>query len=345
MSAGLYGFMDIGRLARAHQEFHEKIMRAGFTSPVETCFAHLHRRSSRDRIVIHQFAEALVGGFLNLGERQGWPEGGDPRVGAAFTRCMVQEYFEKGEHSTKTRTILQNVLASFSNIGDFNETSLRKEPENGHRPTTNRVRYDAAVTGWQKHAITRMVGNLGSKYEPRLPFFEILVNSARSSVEKETSQPFAITIHDNEKMLDARRSKLSALAMCPASVAHFTFYDSLLNTPEKFQETTKLKIGPNAKRFLEGLMYLQNVELKTQYVGNCWIKQPMRCLLVSLYIEIFTECKELTPKEAWAMTVHLYKDIQKEAGIPIIEELLEDAKIGGMKHTYASAAIEQRSQT
>jgi len=74
------------------------------------------------------------------------------------------------------------------------------------------------------------------------------------------------------------------------------------------------------------------------------IYSSRRCLLVSLYLEIFTECKELTPEGAWEKTIYFYKDIQKKAGIPIIDELLDEIKVTGIKSAYAAAAIEERSQ-
>lgn len=297
----------------------------------------------RDRIIVGQFAEEVVGGFLNLGEREGWSEGSDMRVGASFTRCMLKEYVKKANPSNTNAEVIAKVIESFSNIGDFETAPFRKEPEDGHQPKSNRIRYDAGVTGWQKHAVTRMVGNIASKYNPDLPFFEVLINSARNSKDNEICNPFVVTIYDNEKELDARRKTLASLKMCPAQLAHFSFYASYLKGPEKFMETTKLKIGPNATRIFEGLIFLQNIELKAQSVGNCWIKQPMRSLLVSLYLEMLTERKELTPEGAWKEAVVLYKDIQKKGGIPLIEELLEEAKVSGVKNAYATAAIEERS--
>lgn len=343
MSSGVDGL----RFGEISSRFFEELQKQG----IEVQCVSVHDLSSsaprepksRDHAVISQFAEEVVSGFLNLGTKEGWSEGSDPRIGAAFTRHMVQEYLKKEKPNSVNGEILGKVLDSLANIGDFEGIPLAKEPEDGHRPTTNRVRYDSAVLGWQQHAITRMVGNVASKYNPKLPFFEILINSARSSRDNEICQPFHISIFNNEADIDKRRSNLSVMKMLPANLAHFTFYASYLNDPEKFLAKTHLKVGPNSTRLLEGLMYLQRKELKAQSVGNCWIKQPMRALLVSLYLETLSVRKELTPDGAWKEAVAMYKDIQKKAGIPIIEELLDNSGISGLKRTYAAAAIEMRS--
>ena len=297
---------------------------------------------SRDRTIIGHFANDVISGFLNLAKGYGWSEGSDPRIGAAFTRFMVKEYFQKASLSEIENAIIKRVLDTFENVGNFEKSPFSNEPDEGHRPNTSRVRYDAEIYGWQKHAITRMVGNVASSYNPKFPFFEILINSARSSSESEACKPFFITIHGNEKELDQRRVKLASMKMFPAQLAHFTFYSNCLKDPEKFLLTTKLKIGPNSMRILEGLIYLQNKELKAQSVGNCWIKQPMRSLLVGLYLEVLSVKKELTPDGAWKEAVGMYKDIQKKAGIPIIEELLTEIKLTPDMKDSASRALEYR---
>lgn len=301
-----------------------------------------------DRLVIQENALEVIGGFLNLGVQVGWKEyGNDVRVGAAFIRCMLTEYSQsvsklEGE-SDENEKILKRVSDCFANIGDLIQSPFwEKQPEEGYRPKTNRVRYDADVKGWQKHAVCRMVGNIASNYHSDYPFFEILVNSSKESIDSEICKPFYVTIHDNEKVLDKRRAVLSGLKLFPGEVAHPIYYSSSLKNPEVFLEKTSLRIGPNARRILEGLTFLSNVKLYTQKTGNCWIKQPMRCLLASLYLEILSVKQDISPQEAWKAAKALYQEIQKTAGVSLIRELMSETTLSDSQIRTIDREISKR---
>lgn len=303
---------------------------------------------SYERVLIESEAEQVIVGFLNLDDSEGWKVlGNDARLGAAFVRCILSDYCKSiSDSETATeeeKEILDRTLECFENIGSlFSSPFFKKQPEDGHRPKTNRVRYDEGVSGWKDHAVCRMVGNIASKYNSGLPFFEILVNSARSAPNKKISRPFYVTVHRDEKVLDHRRSELAAVRMLPSSLAHFTYYSSSLQDPETFMENSSLKFGSNAKRLINGLTFLNEVQLYAQKTGNCWIKQPMRCLLAGLYLEIFSLKKDFSPSEAWEMAKLTYKDIQKKSGIPLIRELLDSIEVTESQREIAERAIKHR---
>ncbi len=326
-----------------------------FSAVVEELASSSESSHSHDRMQVQNEAVSVVGGYLNLCEKQGWEDrGNDPRVGAAFVRCMLTDYVqnfpkytshlaEKGMKTDEFETIMKRVVDGFENIGNLIKSPFCKEqPEDGHRPKTNRVRYDEGVKGWKNHTVCRMVGNIASRYETRFPFFEILVNSARDTVENISCRPFRVTIFDNETELDKRRQSLAAGPQLDVSTAHHTFYSSSLKGPDQFMKTTRLKIGPNAKRILEGLEFLNKVEMYAQRTRNCWIKQPMRCLLVGLYLEILSVRKELSPPEAWKMAMIMYKEIQKRSGIPIIQGLMDQVRMSAEMKDNALKEIEYR---
>ena len=52
-----------------------------------------YQRLSQDLCTLLSFKENVIGGYLNLGESDGWIEGHDPRVGLSFTRHILSEYF------------------------------------------------------------------------------------------------------------------------------------------------------------------------------------------------------------------------------------------------------------
>ena len=111
--------------------------------------------------------------------------------------------------------------------------------------------------------------------------------------------------------------------MAPAELAHYSFYASYLKKPKEFLQENQERLGPNSTRILNGLIYLQDVEVNMQRSGNCWIKQPMRCFLVNLYVELLTHRKELSFEQAWKQAKELYKHVQKAVAIPYVTELLE----------------------
>ncbi len=298
---------------------------------------------SMDEQLIQQFSKNIIGGFLNLGESDGWPEGHDNKVGAAFTRFILKKYYAEGKSQLgKYKPVFEKAIEAFRETGQMIVSPFSREVEDGHRPKNNRVAYDCAVTGWQKHTVCRMVGNIASQYGPTKPFFEILVNSQRTSYNDPACQPFYITIHNNEGGLDKRRQLLASLETAPSLLVHPIFYSDDLVKPEKFLETYKDKIGPNSTRILKGLAFLQDTTIKAQTVGNCWIKQPIRCLLATLYLELLSTETKLTPKETWDMAKSLYLCVQRATAIPYIESMLQKEKVSPQMLKSAKIALEKR---
>lgn len=298
---------------------------------------------SMDECLIQESSKNIIGGFLNLGESDGWPEGHDNRVGAAFTRFILKKYYAdaKGQLG-KYQPVFEKAIEAFRETGRMVVSSLSREIEDAHRPKTNRVAYDCAVTGWQKHAVCRMVGNIASTYGPTKPFFEILINSQRTSADDPKCQPFYITIHNNETDLDQRRQLLASLKTAPSVLVHSMFYSDDLLKPEDFLEKYQHKIGPNSTRILKGLTFLQNTTINAQTVGNCWIKQPMRCLLATLYLELLSVETELTPEETWDMAKKLYLCIQRATAIPYIQNMLANESTTPIMLESAKLALEKR---
>ncbi len=305
--------------------------------PFWTGNTDLSLNQMRDRKLISENSKDVISGYLNLRSEDGWKEGSDPRIGAAFTRFILVNYFNQGKKLLgSNEPILEKAIETFRDIGSFGHHSLLMSYEEGHRPRTNRVCYDQAIQGWQKHAISRMVGNLASTYDPSKPFFEILVNSARPSNDEPLCQPFFISIHENEKDLDKRRLSLALQVNAPSNLAHFQFYATQLKNPETYLKENQDRLGPNSTRLLKGLDFLQKKTISAQKTGNCWIKQPMRCLLASLYLEFFSQCKEWSPEKAWEEATDVYKRIQRTVAIPHVEALISQT---GMTSQMKEAAL------
>jgi hypothetical protein len=267
----------------------------------------------QDTEFLKQFPDAVIAGYLNLGKEDGWEEGHDPRLGSAFTRLIVSRFYEIAKSNSSTNTkVIERVIEGLSERSRF--------------PLNSRVSYDSSVGGWQGHAISRLVGNLGSTYSATKPFFEILINSQRTSEDNENCTPFSISIYNNGNDLETRHQLLAPLKKAPVTIAHSSFYNLNRKSPSVFLRENQSKLGANSIRILNGLDYLEKVTMVAQKVGNCWIKQPMRCLLTSLYIELLTERPKLTNEQAWAEATALYKEIQKRSAIPYIQDLLTQWK-------------------
>jgi hypothetical protein len=267
-----------------------------------------------DEMIINKYSKCIIAGYLNLKKIDGWDEGGDSHLGALFIRLIVKKYLTQTEGCLGVNKIVF-------------EQAFKGLQENQNLPLTTRVSYDPSIRGWQSHAVTRLIGNLSSTYDSSKPMFEILINSARSTAESNFGHPFFISIHKDAKELENRRRLLASLRMASAELAHYSFYASYLKKPEQFLKENQEHLGPNSTRILNGLIYLQNVELNTQRSGNCWIKQPMRCFLVNLYIELLTHRKELSFEQAWNQAKELYKHVQKVVAIPYVTQLLQNEPI------------------
>lgn len=278
---------------------------------------------ARDKSLLNSFSENIVSGYLNLGKDDGWKEGSDPRIGCAFARYILARYYlEERQNLGANEQTLVKVINAFSDIGD-NKLPIKQSQKSGFYPKDSRVCYDSSVDGWDGHAITRLVGNLGSTYNPLKPSFEVLVNSARTNKDEAKSKPFQITIFKNEQEIEDRRKSLAALAKTPLLSAYYSFYPSNHTTAGSYLKENQKHLGPISTRLLQGLEFLENTTLPTQKVGNCWIKQPMRGLLSSIFIETLTERTELSVSDAWKESTSLYKGIQKIAAIPFAQDLMQ----------------------
>jgi hypothetical protein len=263
-----------------------------------------------DENSLQKHNKEIIAGYLNLKVADGWYEGGPISIGILFTQFVTKKYWDQIKNCSVVNKIMwEKVINGLQNSDNY--------------PKTSRACCDFSVTGWKDHGIARIIGNLSSKYDPSMPFFEILINSARPDANTQYSCPFFISIHANENELEERRRLLASLGMVSAELAHFSFYATYLKKPEAFLKETKIRLGPNSSRILEALIYLQSVQLNTQKSGSCWIKQPMRSLLVTLFIEIVTY-EKIAVADAWFEAKKEYKNIQKIIVIPYIEKLLQN---------------------
>jgi hypothetical protein len=284
----------------------------------------------QDQCTVETHSLRVIAGFLNLGKSQGWTEGGDPRVGSSFIRLILNKYKDTSRDESG---IIEKTLRAFKN------TSL--DSDDSHLPKNSRTNYDEGVSRWRGHAVGRLVGNLASNYAPSKPFFEVLVNSQVVSGSS-TCHPFHVSVHANQTVLEQRRDNLRAYEDLPDEIARPVFYSKTLVAPDKFLKDNLDKMGKNGTRILEALNFLQNKEMQGQTVGNCWLKQPLRCLLASLFIDLSDEKKDLSFERVWGETILLYKDIQKKAGIPLIENLLKTEKIDPSMRQSALRELERR---
>lgn len=296
-------------------------------------------QTSKDEQLVKSFSKDVIAGYLNLGFTDGWDEGSDVRIGYAFTRIILLEYVKnQKQEASKNKEVFEKVFASF--FGDESNFDVI----DNIRPRKSRACCDVGITGWKGHATSRIVGNLSNEYQPSKPFFEIIINSARNSADDPNCQPYTISIHDNEQQLDERRKNLASINSLPEKLAYHIYYPSYLKSPKYFFSINQSKLGPNSTRIIEGLTFLENKTINAQKVGNCWIKQPMRCLLAILYLEIYSTHKELNPSEAWNQALTIYKSIQKSVAIPYVEELVKKTNVSqNMLESAQKAIIKQKS--
>lgn len=288
-----------------------------------------------DEKVLEGFSAEIVAGFLNLGKSDGWPEG-IGGAGAMFISYILKKYTRENRDELGIHAPLLEELFQI-----LQETRTSDTESTEGLPKNRRFVYDGNVTGWYEHTVTRMVGNLGSTYNPKNAFFEILINS-QGDHQSDLCRPFAITIHANVEVLNQRRQTLASYAKAPQFIAQKFFYSDDLWKSDFFLEKYQDKMGPNSTRMLQGLSFLETVTLKSQTVGNCWMKQAMRSLLVGIYLELLTFQTDKTVQEVWEQALKLYLDIQKRAGIPYIEELLKKCETTPQMYQSAMQAIAYR---
>ena len=86
------------------------------------------------------------------------------------------------------------------------------------------------------------------------------------------------------------------------------------------------------------------MSLKAQKVGNCWIKQPMRGMLATLYVELLSNRQDLTPDSAWTEAKCFYKSIQRAVAIPLVERLIDQSSANSEMKQAALLALEKQKQ-
>lgn len=293
-----------------------------------------------DENAIRKCKAAIIAGYLNLGEADGWTEGHDNRIGASFTRNMLIKHYIDHENALgDNKQIFEKVIRAFLKVGAV--TSVAVTASIQVMPTKNRACYDPSVMGWKGHAVTRVIGNLGSVYDVTKPFFEILINSARTSIDNPICQPFFISVFKNGEELEKRRKLLASFTLLPASLATDSYYAKYLKKPGDFLKENQSHLGPNSTRILKGLQFLENTQVNAQKVGNCWIKQPIRCALASMFLEISSANLALTPEQAWTEAKGLYKQMQKTTAIPTVKKFIGSVPTTSQMRTTAAREIER----
>ena len=342
-----YSYFDRSKLSRDLNDISDKS-----DSNRETIYANSAKNSSLsnfarpdgDDNVMEYFAESIVGGFLNLGEERGWTDGGTKEVGDRFIRLILNYSLDTNQAwFVSNRSVCEKVRCAFGQVGVVE--TLRSNI----RPSQSRFVYDGRIQGVKEHGISRILGNVASTYGSRKPFFEVIVDSARiwdengRICDEKRCCPFSVTIFENEKDLEERYRTLKDARSVPAGEKSISiFYHSDLKGPKDFLREHQNKIGPNGTRILEALEYLQNQKMRRQEVGNCWMKQPMRALLASFYLELVSDRKDLSYENAWKQANTLYKCIQQNVAIPYIESLLEEVTISPDMEAAAREVIARR---
>jgi hypothetical protein len=215
---------------------------------------------------------------------------------------MLRKFWQKNSSNLQDYSdIFERTLKAFS----------ASESKLGNTSLTPRAYLDPTITGWKKHSVARLVGNLGKDFNCNGPFTEILINSALTSLTDDTCFPFHVSILVNRDSAEERWKTLRSLKNLDAEIAYPVFYSSKLKNPQSFTEMyrkeNKKEPGPNSSRLLHALDTLSQTPMKGQKTGNCWMKQNQRSVLASLYVEIVTHRPELTDSQAWNLSKKLYR--------------------------------------
>ncbi len=244
----------------------------------------------------------VIAGFLSIGAKDGWQfqEGAPHELGLRFTRYMFKKfYLERSANFIDYKDIFDNALEAFSSAAQRNAEMAP------------RASVDGTVTGWYQHSVSRIVGFLGMASRQNGPYFEILINSAKTSMDDPHCYPFkALVLADNDEA-KRRWETLSKMDKISSSIAYPKFYHTHYASPDAFlaryRKAHGKDPGPNSLRMLEGLQYLALKKMKAQTTGNCWMKQNKRQVLVLLFIETLTRRPELSVAGAWKLSHTLYK--------------------------------------
>lgn len=250
----------------------------------------------------------VIAGFLAIGEKDGWKvlnEGGTHEMGLRFTRYMFRKFCsENATRLGEYKEILDSANRAF-----YSKATLAEDDEGGIH---SRVIVDATISGWKKHCVTRIISLVGTKPNKNGPFAEVLINSARSSRQNPYCYPFHVSILPNGAKAEARWKQLKNVSKINAEIANEAFYHSEnYQTIDLFKKDFRVAHakdpGENSLRLLNGLEFLSSMRMKAQTIGNCWMKQTKREVLLLLFIQTLTHRSELEIKEAWNLSKSLYR--------------------------------------
>lgn len=244
----------------------------------------------------------VIAGFLSIGNKDGWKfsEGGPHELGFRFTRYMFKKFcIERASNFVDYKDIFDHALEAFASAAQ-RDAAL-----------TPRASIDATVTGWYQHSVSRIVGFLGMAIRQNGPYFEILINSAKTSQDDPGCYPFKTLVLANNEEAKKRWESVRKLDKISSPIAYPAFYHSPYQSPEaflsSFRQAHGKDPGPNSLRMLEGLQYLSLKKMKAQTIGNCWMKQNKRQVLVLLFVETLTRRPELSVADVWKLSHTLYK--------------------------------------
>jgi hypothetical protein len=225
--------------------------------------------------------DKIIEGFLSIGKEDGRKEeGSDYETGFRFIRYMFKKFFiNSSSKLVDYQDILENTCQAFS----INE----------QKKMLPRAMADTTIKGWNKHAIGRIIGFVGTQPNPKGPFVEILINSARKDPNNPYCYPFQAIVLPNQETAEWRWNQLTSLRNLPETIAYPVFFPlkneyTIEVFKEKFRKDHNKDPGPNALRLLKGLNVLTITKMKAQTTGNCWIKQNKRMVFVFLFIETLT---------------------------------------------------------
>lgn len=308
--------------------------------PVSAFFDFFSLRSYPE--VFHDRREQIVAGFLNLKESEGWKEGGYSEVGYKFSEELIKRYFQKNQEILgKDKAVFKSLCSDLDRdtnaVHELLSQASIELPSSCIRSCTKQFHIDSKFQGWKKHAVGRITGRLsqsGGKC------FEILVNSHQD--EFNICHPFKVHIFKEKQDLEKRSKELKRYDEVEGEEAKHFYFREDLSHPKNCPEAS---LNADEKNIIRGLNYLEGREMNPQIAGNCWLKQPLRCMLVRIYLEIIKTQRDTSYEDAWKKSnFHYYKILCNE-GLPLVESLLESCSKNETACSNAKKAIETRRET
>jgi hypothetical protein len=249
-----------------------------------------------DKKIIKLFAHDIVAGFLNLGQIHGWFEGCYDSVAIGFVRYTMEKFLHKNKNASN---IIVKAVESFSGPNHWSKTS--------------QVFFHSRISGWKHHAIGRIIGYVGKKYKKKKPFFEVLMDSANIN-------PFFVSIYNTESELEQKSNKILTVEDQEKYQVKDVYFDPNHTDAKRYLEKHYNELDNNSIHFLTALIYLEDLRIKDQTVGNCWMKKSMRALLCLLFLETVIE-NNISPELAWIKAKIMYTEWQISV-VPMIKRLI-----------------------